>query len=86
MGLFPVPKGLGDLERMGLLNHPVEVLRLPDAHKDLILGSKGVVGWEYSATSSIFGMSKELPMVLTKKNGSAVSLGIPFEDQRLMGF
>ena len=78
MKLFPTPAGMGDLERMGLLYHRVEILDLPDAYKDLIESEDGYIGWEYPSTASIFDMSEELPVMLTKKDGTVLSLGISF--------
>jgi len=62
----------------------VNVLRVP-AHWQDEFGptTQGSIGWDYPASASIFNFEKEAPVILKRKSGVPLSLGIPWGDLEL---
>jgi hypothetical protein len=81
MALFDDIGGHKELEEAGVWMHPVKVNKLPEPYKDLIKAdSHYYIGWSYPSSGGMFDMHVELPVMFTKKDGSALTLGVRVED------
>jgi len=80
---FDTAKTEQDLVKMGLWYAKVGVVKLPSGYDAIVEEDVGNIGWGYPVSADMFDMSVELPVILKKKNGEYVTLGIKYEDMIL---
>ncbi len=75
--LFPTLKSQYDLEKIGLWNAKVGVMKIPSQYEEILEDSSiGTIMWNQYCSADVYDMSIELPVDFIKKDGSTVSLGI----------
>jgi hypothetical protein len=77
--LFPIPKNVQNLVKMGLWDAKIGVLEVPSHYRSIIEDTTGVIRWDYPVTPDIFDMSVELPVQFKKRDGEFVTIGIKHE-------
>ncbi|MDD2652219.1 MAG: WG repeat-containing protein [Sulfurimonas sp.] len=83
MTLFDTPQKQNDLIEMGLWDKKVSVkeCEIITRYKEILKDpSFGVIGYYHQIGAGVYAMDIELPVIFEKQDGSAIALGIGFEN------
>lgn len=74
-----------DFMDLGLWGRKVQVVKLPEHWSQRIATpAVGHLGWDYSASASLFDFKAEAPVTFNQESGGPVVLGIPWDDLTLI--